>query len=499
MKKYDAIFCSSQKAVNFFESQVVVPVYLLPLASDLDKYKPANAERTKVIFIGNRWSEQRSFEDLQEKDIDFDFEIYGNGWENSPFAKYSKGPISNDLVASKYREAAIVLDAANDTTKEWESVNSRIFNAIACGALPITDSKATNKLLVNNIPSFESPTELLSQIKKYLNNPTLRKEEIIRCHQELKAKHSYDHRANQFYLALCKKLNISIKIGAPNQVEAAHWGDSYFARALKKYLERNGHEVRIDTQDSWYSEKSLHDDLNIVLHGLGQYKPNSGSKNFLWVISHPENFESSFFEDYDHIFFASMYHYDQFKDEHGTKASCLLQCTDHEIFFPRQKDKEYENENLYIGNSRDVYREGVKYSIESKIPISIIGGGWDKFVPSKALKSIFAPNDTLPYYYSGCKVLINDHWDDMKKFGYISNRVFDAGACGTNIISDRPKNVEVLFGSHLSYYDDAITFLKAIAQSNSANQTPNLELSLLIRTQHTFEQRVNTILNTFFS
>ena len=40
------------------------------------------------------------------------------------------------------------------------------------------------------------------------------------------------------------------------------------------------------------------------------------------------------------------------------------------------------------------------------------------------------PNDELRHVYSSAGIVLNDHWDDMREHGYISNRVYDALACG---------------------------------------------------------------------
>lgn len=52
------------------------------------------------------------------------------------------------------------------------------------------------------------------------------------------------------------------------------------------------------------------------------------------------------------------------------------------------------------------------------------------------------------------KILLNDHWDDMKDNGIISNRIFDALAAGAFIISDDMPQLHKYFEGCLVTYRD---------------------------------------------
>ena len=41
--------------------------------------------------------------------------------------------------------------------------------------------------------------------------------------------------------------------------------------------------------------------------------------------------------------------------------------------------------------------------------------------------------------------MLNDHWDTMRAWGFVSNRIFDVLACGTPVISDHLPEIEELF------------------------------------------------------
>jgi len=50
--------------------------------------------------------------------------------------------------------------------------------------------------------------------------------------------------------------------------------------------------------------------------------------------------------------------------------------------------------------------------------------------------SDYIPNEELPAVYASVGVLLNDHWQTMRERGFVSNRLFDALACGTPVISN---------------------------------------------------------------
>ena len=58
--------------------------------------------------------------------------------------------------------------------------------------------------------------------------------------------------------------------------------------------------------------------------------------------------------------------------------------------------------------------------------------------------------------YSSVGVLLNDHWQSMHEWGFVSNRLFDALACETPVISDDlPEIAELFDGAVLTYHDAA--------------------------------------------
>ena len=59
-----------------------------------------------------------------------------------------------------------------------------------------------------------------------------------------------------------------------------------------------------------------------------------------------------------------------------------------------------------------------------------------ELVDPRFVKGEGIPNHELARYYSSAAIVLNDHWDDMRAEGFISNRLYDALACGAFVISD---------------------------------------------------------------
>ncbi|MEA2310435.1 MAG: hypothetical protein QOE28_403, partial [Solirubrobacteraceae bacterium] len=68
-------------------------------------------------------------------------------------------------------------------------------------------------------------------------------------------------------------------------------------------------------------------------------------------------------------------------------------------------------------------------------PPALYGDGWAQIAPEHTVAS-WLDNAELPRLYSSAAIVLNDHWPDMRAAGFISNRVFDALACGAFVVSD---------------------------------------------------------------
>ena len=288
---------------------------------------------------------------------------------------------------------------------------------------------------------------------------------------------------------------ITIAIKSPNPLKNNKWGDYFFAKGLKKALQKKGFNVILQQRDNWYDNVKV--DITIVLRGLREYEPNLDEINLMWNISHPDLVSDEEYEKYDIVFVASEKYTNILKNRLNTSVITLLQCTDPEIFYPEINHKLSED-ILFVGVTRGVYRTIIKDLFKTNHEVSIYGKGWDKFIDEKYIKDEYIPNEKLHEYYSSCKILLNDHWNDMIEFDFPSNRLFDALACGTFVISDKIPSEEELFENTIVTYDDVDDLDEKISyylNNPQKREEKALKGKNIVLKNHTFDNRVDIIVD----
>ena len=102
---------------------------------------------------------------------------------------------------------------------------------------------------------------------------------------------------------------------------------------------------------------------------------------------------------------------------------------------------------LFVG-ANTFYRTAVPTLLKHAIPVDVYGPYW----PNGVAKASYVDNRILRKYYSSAKIVLNDTRQGMKQFGFISNRIFDASACGTLVISDYMPEIEQIYGDAVPMY-----------------------------------------------
>ena len=104
------------------------------------------------------------------------------------------------------------------------------------------------------------------------------------------------------------------------------------------------------------------------------------------------------------------------------------------------------------------------------------------------------PNDEVATVYSRAKYVLSDHWPDMSKHGFISNRIFDAAASGALILSDPVVGMDDLFGELVPTFS-SVDELRAIADDveDRADHYASIRRRArdLVVQSHTFDKRAS--------
>jgi hypothetical protein len=288
-----------------------------------------------------------------------------------------------------------------------------------------------------------------------------------------------------------------ITTAAPSMRMAPRWGDWHLAQALASALRGLGEEVIVQTHDRANSLAGRSRDIHLVLRGLAPVRRTPGQRHVLWVISHPEAIDQDELDAADLVLVASPRFAAELERETSTPIEVLLQATDHRRFTPRPPQAAHRHPVTVVAKTRDVARPVVLDALAAGLRPAIYGSGWDDVIDPGLVVAERVPNEELPVVYSSAGVVLNDHWDTMRSWGFVSNRVFDVLACGTPIISDDVDGLRDLFGDAvLTYHSpEELGSLVACVLDNPEHARERAARGRArVLASHTFDHRAEALL-----
>lgn len=256
-------------------------------------------------------------------------------------------------------------------------------------------------------------------------------------------------------------LRIVMGIASPSARVAHRWGDFHLAEGLAQGLRRLGHVVHIQSLDE-AGRQQVGTDLHLVLRGAATVPSIGAAHRALWIISHPESVTEAECDDADLILVASEAFATELRRRTSTPVEVLLQGTDANRFRRQAPDPRHTHAVAAVAMTRHVFRPSVRLAVEAGFRPAIYGGGWEEFVDPELVVAKYLPNHRLPSVYSSVGVLLNDHWETMRRWGFVSNRLFDALACGTPIVSDHLPEIAELFGDAIATFTTADDLRSAV-------------------------------------
>ena len=228
-----------------------------------------------------------------------------------------------------------------------------------------------------------------------------------------------------------------LNIAAPNRKMAPLWGDFHMAEALGRALRARGHRVRIQTADEWESLDGLVYDVRIHLKGLATLARVSTQLHVIWNISHPMDLtvEEVRRRRPRPRRIRTVRRPSQVADEDtgrgppaGDRPPPVPSDAARSVPASRRGVRRQASRGVPArGAGRD--RGG---SAARRVGNGMVGGSW---TPRWSMV-VYVRNAELAVLYSSVAVLLNDHHEEMREWGFVSNRVFDALACGAMVLSD---------------------------------------------------------------
>lgn len=291
--------------------------------------------------------------------------------------------------------------------------------------------------------------------------------------------------------------SVTITTATPSMKIAPRSGDWHYAQCLAGALRRADHQTLVQTVDRADSPAGRAADVHLVLRGLEPVRRTEGQRHVLWVISHPEALEAAECDAADLVVVASARFADHLRTLTDTPVEVLLQATDPGHFRPRPADPQHQHRVTVVANSRGVDRRMVLDAMAAGLTPAVYGTGWEGGAAAGLVVADYIAFDDLPSVYSSAGVVLNDHWDTMRRWGFVSNRIFDVAACGVPVLSDHLVEIEELFGDLVPMWQDPdeLAALVVATESDPDGTRARTEAArALVLGAHTFDHRVNELM-----
>jgi hypothetical protein len=255
--------------------------------------------------------------------------------------------------------------------------------------------------------------------------------------------------------------------------------------------------VVIDRRETYYRPTGGMDDVVLVIRGLEEVVASVGRTNLLWIISHPDLVTDRELRTYDRVFAASE-SWSARMTAAGTEVTALLQATEPARFHPGLAEESLHTPALFVGRSRNVLRPIVRDAVEAKIDLSLYGDGWEQFGLGPRVVAQYLPYDRVGAAYASAGVVLNDHWSDMAREGFVSNRLFDAVATGARVVTDEVAGLDVLFSGAVQVYRSPEELAQLCGPEGRGRFPSDDELTVIaaqVAERHSFEHRARSLLD----
>lgn len=433
-----------------------------------------------ILFVGRPGYERISAKWALQSG--FDVALFGSGWQDTEFADYFKGDyIDNNELHTYYASAKIVLNDTREDMKKAGFISNRVFDVTASGGFLISDyMKEIEDFYGDSIPMFQTKEELKRLLDYYLAHPEERAKKA-KAAQEITLKYFTNTAVAKTILQAAKEAKEKkgeldfhkIAIKSPWSENNYALGDYWLGLDLEKGLRENGVEVKNYYYDNGefgvddfygqagnllylqfkYNHIMKEDERKNKIMYLyfptfvpkrGKFK--NGDEKFLY---NTDAFLDNELEYFDLIATPAKKTFEELKKQ-GYKTAFVPQFTNADKF-KREVVEDLKTDLLFVGSTW-YERVSAKYAAELQYDLAVYGLNWEGKIEEKFIKGTFIDNQELNKYYSSAKIVLSDHADDLGEMGLVINRIYDATAVGTMVISKYSPYIEEIFGDSVPMF-----------------------------------------------
>jgi glycosyltransferase involved in cell wall biosynthesis/2-polyprenyl-3-methyl-5-hydroxy-6-metoxy-1,4-benzoquinol methylase len=207
---YDGVLCSSLTTLRALRRFYGGPLALLRVGVDEELFDTGDVRsRSAVVSTVNSWGQERQVHTaLCAIDKDFPLALYGQQ-RGTPddLRAWTRSPVSFFSLPSLYGQAAVVLDDQQDVNRWYGNINSRVYESLASGALPISNSAVgLVDVGLSDLPVYDQPEDLHRIVTHYLREPVARARLVAELREVVLREHTYSARAEEFHRFLVERV-----------------------------------------------------------------------------------------------------------------------------------------------------------------------------------------------------------------------------------------------------------------------------------------------------
>jgi hypothetical protein len=215
---FAAVAGNSARGIAILQSRAKLAT-IIELAADesfLDLPRQAGGEGG-IVYLGvypHKSEEQMAL--LFNPARNFHFEIWGRGWEQSPYSEWYQGVLPLMDVGKLYSRARIVLLLTEMRQQAHGMVNNRLFEALASGATVVSESfpYLRQHELGRYVEFVSSEQEALSTFNRIIDNWSVYEARGAECRKLIRLRHSYSRVACEF-IELIREVHKRAAVAVP--------------------------------------------------------------------------------------------------------------------------------------------------------------------------------------------------------------------------------------------------------------------------------------------